>query len=340
MPVPTEALGHNQIDERSSTAEHVERREELSELVADVRKLPPFQRKALVFHEFDGLAYEEIAGQLDTSLGAVKSLLVRARTELGHSNDARRLGCDEVRAELESVAAGAGRITRPSRLHVRRCERCAAERERLGLTRRAAGALIPFGFLGDGLRRALSNPGGSGTTGGSGALAASGGGIVAKAAATIAVATIATGAAAESRQPDHDPGARDQAGALGSAGVEIRLAARVPAGHVTSPRAASPRQHRDDGSRKPTGREAATPESKPSRSEASPDTADPDHVPAPASKPEAAPPWAADPPTKDPAPDDPPVKDPPTKDPPTKDPPPETPPASDPPSASDGTAAS
>ena len=45
-------------------------------------ELPPQQRAALLLRAMEGLRYQEIAAILDTSPGAVESLLVRARNRL------------------------------------------------------------------------------------------------------------------------------------------------------------------------------------------------------------------------------------------------------------------
>ncbi len=65
------------------------RRERLRELVADIRELPPQQRSALVIRELDGLSYAELAEALDTTVPAIKSLLVRARMNLAAAAEAR-----------------------------------------------------------------------------------------------------------------------------------------------------------------------------------------------------------------------------------------------------------
>jgi RNA polymerase sigma factor (sigma-70 family) len=54
-------------------------REELRELVCDIRTLPARQRAALLLREVDGLSYDQIAIALTATMPAVKSLLVRAR---------------------------------------------------------------------------------------------------------------------------------------------------------------------------------------------------------------------------------------------------------------------
>jgi RNA polymerase sigma factor (sigma-70 family) len=59
-------------------------------LVADVSQLPTTQRSALVLRELEGRSYADIAEELDTTVPAVKSLLVRARQGLKRARDGRR----------------------------------------------------------------------------------------------------------------------------------------------------------------------------------------------------------------------------------------------------------
>ena len=79
-PLPPAA----EIYELSRTPTHdpqaeTARREDLRRLVQDVQRLPEQQRSALLMRELDGLTYAELADALDTSVPAIKSLLVRAR---------------------------------------------------------------------------------------------------------------------------------------------------------------------------------------------------------------------------------------------------------------------
>jgi RNA polymerase sigma factor (sigma-70 family) len=64
-------------------------RERLSGIVLDAQALPASQRSALVLREIDGLAYQQIAQTMGTTIPAVKSLLSRARATL--------LECDRAR---------------------------------------------------------------------------------------------------------------------------------------------------------------------------------------------------------------------------------------------------
>ena len=57
-------------------------RAELREVVEAVQSLPPRQRDAIVMRELEGRSYEDIAGRLGASDGAVRQLLNRARRSL------------------------------------------------------------------------------------------------------------------------------------------------------------------------------------------------------------------------------------------------------------------
>jgi len=67
----------------------VARSQRLRELVGDINELPEQQRSALVIRELVGLPYAEIAAALDTTVPAVKSLLVRARMNLAQAVQVR-----------------------------------------------------------------------------------------------------------------------------------------------------------------------------------------------------------------------------------------------------------
>jgi hypothetical protein len=68
-----------------------ERSSRVRGLVADVGRLPDTQRSALVLRELEGRSYADIADELDVTVPAVKSLLVRARQGLKRARDDRRV---------------------------------------------------------------------------------------------------------------------------------------------------------------------------------------------------------------------------------------------------------
>lgn len=96
----------------------VERSLGMRTIVADVGRLPDSQRSALVLRELEGRSYVDIAQELDTTVPAVKSLLVRARQGLKRARDDRRVAAwmplplvarlgERVAAMWEPVAASA-----------------------------------------------------------------------------------------------------------------------------------------------------------------------------------------------------------------------------------------
>lgn len=72
-----------------------EQRETLRRLILDVQRLPEQQRSALLMRELSGMSYTEMSEALETSVPAVKSLLVRARVGLAAAEEAR----DRLRAD-------------------------------------------------------------------------------------------------------------------------------------------------------------------------------------------------------------------------------------------------
>jgi hypothetical protein len=209
----------------TSTAERVQKREELRLLIADVGTLPETQRSALLLREIEQLSYEEIAQAMETTIPAVKSLLVRARITLAESSEARALTCDEVRVTLAEVAEGLCKADGPVRKHVRSCKGCKNFRNQLRSDSRALAALFPigplvaikhsaiaklFGGAGGGSAGTTAGAGGAGAAAGTsaatggisglGGLGAIGGAIGGKAAAGMATAALLTAGAVEVRQ--------------------------------------------------------------------------------------------------------------------------------------------
>ena len=108
------------------------RREDLRRLVQDVQRLPEQQRSALLMRELDGLTYAELADALDTSVPAIKSLLVRARVGLVEAEEARDAACVRHprrprprprarRADQRALAPAPARLRRLPRVPPGRC---------------------------------------------------------------------------------------------------------------------------------------------------------------------------------------------------------------------------
>src|SRR4051794_24557066 len=71
-----------QLDGVERPDQAAERRQGVREVLAAVDALPTRQRDAIVLRELEGRSYEEIAGALGVTGGAVRQLLSRARTTL------------------------------------------------------------------------------------------------------------------------------------------------------------------------------------------------------------------------------------------------------------------
>jgi RNA polymerase sigma factor (sigma-70 family) len=153
-----------------------ERSAALARLVADVRTLPAQQRSALLMRELQGLRYEEIAEAMAISVGAVKSLLLRARTGLIEVAVARDTPCVEIRGELVCAADRGVRISGRARRHCRECTTCEDYRGELKRLRRGFAALAPSGPLAQlGMLLGIGSGSGAAAAGGSGGAAAAGG---------------------------------------------------------------------------------------------------------------------------------------------------------------------
>jgi RNA polymerase sigma factor (sigma-70 family) len=148
QPIGVDSMDVHLSEHGVTTADKVDRREALRELLADVQELPETQRTALLLREIDALSYEQIAEAMETTIPSVKSLLVRARVSLAEAAEGRRLSCEEVRLELGEIAEGLRRRTTPPvRRHVRACERCAVFRTELRTTSKGLALVLPVGPL-------------------------------------------------------------------------------------------------------------------------------------------------------------------------------------------------
>jgi RNA polymerase sigma factor (sigma-70 family) len=224
-----------------------ERREDLRRLVEDVRRLPEAQRSALLMREMEGLSYEELAAALETTVPAIKSLLVRARIGLVEAAEARETACVEIREQLLTAYDKGVRASGQARRHMRECDGCREYRTALRGMRRSFAAFSPGGFaggplgllakLGLGGSSAGAGAAASGAAGGGGAAgvcAASGGAAVVTAGKVVAVvcsvAVVTAGAANEVKQQvDAASAPKAQAAAVAPSTHHSAAMRRVPA---------------------------------------------------------------------------------------------------------------
>jgi RNA polymerase sigma factor (sigma-70 family) len=188
------------------------RREDLRRLVQDVQRLPEQQRSALLMREVDGLSYAELADALDTSVPAIKSLLVRARVGLVEAGEARDADCVDIRADLVRSHGRGVRTSGRSRRHLRDCDACREYRQGLRGVDEGLAALVP-GSAGPlaavakllGIGGASSGAAAGAGAGAGGTAAVAGGATAATATATkvvaiVCCAAVVGGGAAEVRQ--------------------------------------------------------------------------------------------------------------------------------------------
>jgi RNA polymerase sigma factor (sigma-70 family) len=183
--------------------EEAQRREDLRRLVHDVGQLPEQQRSALLMREIDGMSYADLASALDTSVPAVKSLLVRARVGLAEAAEARDTDCAEIRVDLAESYDRGVKASGRARRHLKECAGCRDYRVALRGVRRGFAALNPVvGFAPLALVTKLLGAGSAGGAGAAGAGASAGGGMAlgaagaCKVAAVVCTAVVATGGAA------------------------------------------------------------------------------------------------------------------------------------------------
>src|SRR5688572_17514774 len=236
---------HDPLDE-------AERREDLRRLVADVRRLPEQQRSALLMREMEGLSYADLAQALDTSIPAVKSLLVRARIGLVEAAEARNTACSEIRNDL-ALSFGKGvRASAMARRHMRECQGCSDYRRDLRAVQTGLSALSPGAhplgllakLLGLGASGGGAAAGGTAAAGG-GAAVASGGvvaGATAKVAAVVCCAALGAGTVNEFKRSvtSSSGGGSSKAAQTSSAPAGDRGAPATPAVGVRPERAVTP----------------------------------------------------------------------------------------------------
>lgn len=189
-----------------------ERREDLRQLIADVRRLPDQQRSALLMREMDGMSYAELSEALGVSLQAVKSLLVRARIGLVEAVEARDTACADIRADLAGSFDRGARASGRSRRHLRDCAGCTEYRAQLRGVREGLAAMSPGGYgpfaaalklLGLG---GAAGGGAAGGAAGGSVVVVAGGGTAAKVTAVVCCAALAAGGAAEVTHKLKQPG--------------------------------------------------------------------------------------------------------------------------------------
>ncbi len=226
--------------------EEAQRREDLRRLVEDVSRLPEQQRSALLMREIDGMSYADLAAALDTSVPAVKSLLVRARVSLAEAVEARDMDCAVIRVDLAEAYDRGVKASGRARRHLRECEGCTEYRTALRGVQRSFAALSPLGLgplalaakaLGIGSAGGGAAASGGAASGGAAITTGIGAASATKVAAVVCTAAIATGGAVEvkKRSGERTGGASSAEVARKAAPAAAAAAAAAAASTETAP---------------------------------------------------------------------------------------------------------
>jgi RNA polymerase sigma factor (sigma-70 family) len=167
-------------------ADQVQRREDLREMLEDMRRLPADQRAALVLFELGDHSHKEIAAVLGVRTEKVKALVFQAREALMRGRRARERPCAEIRERLATLE---GRVLPSSmtRAHVDRCPSCTAFESELRRQHAVLALTLPVvlaselkaSVLGSALHGGAVAAGGATAAGGAGGAGAGGAGAVA-----------------------------------------------------------------------------------------------------------------------------------------------------------------
>ena len=190
-------------------ADEVQRREELRELLEDMRRLPADQRAALVLFELGDHPQKEIAAVLGVRIEKVKALIFQAREALLRGRQARNHPCADIRERLATLQ---GRIPRRGMIqaHIDRCPSCQSFEHEVRHQRAALALILPVTVTGELKGWVLGSALHGGGAAAAGVAACTGGGSTATAGACGSGAAVAGGATA--------------AGGAGGAGVATGVA--------------------------------------------------------------------------------------------------------------------
>ncbi len=173
-------------------ADQVQRREDLREMLDDMRRLPADQRAALVLFELGDHPQKEIATVLGVRTEKVKALVFQAREALVRGRAAREHPCRDIREQLATLE---GRVPARSvlRAHIERCPGCRSFEHDVRHQRAALALILPVALtgelknwiLGSSLHSGGAVAAGVGACGGGVAAGACGGGAVAGGATVV-----------------------------------------------------------------------------------------------------------------------------------------------------------
>lgn len=206
-------------------------REQIRELVADLRLLPDRQRGALLMRELSGLDYDQVAAALSVSPAAARQAVYEARMALHSLEEGRAMDCQEVRRRI-SDADGRAIRGRKLRAHLTACAGCRSFQEAISIRPARLALALPVlpAATATSMLSSLAGPGagGGGSTGGGGVVQRDDrrlAGLFGAAAVVAAILFIMWG---DTPLTTGDPQARDTARAVPHAGSPAASKRREP----------------------------------------------------------------------------------------------------------------
>jgi RNA polymerase sigma factor (sigma-70 family) len=257
------------VEEVAAAPDEVEERYSVEDIQRALGQLAFNQRSALVMRELEGRSYAEIAGILGLTVGAVETLIFRARRALREQLEGS-LSCEE--AELALSRQADGMLPRAEkgalRAHLRECDTCATAARRMRAQRGALKALGAAPVPGPLIGWVTSLFGGG--------AAATGSAVAVKVAAVTAAGLLVTGGGIEGKQlvekhhlaaapPAAEAAAKPKPSAVAkavSSSALVRSAPTVVRPSSTagsSGRSEDARAQRESGATKGLGRRITTP---------------------------------------------------------------------------------
>jgi RNA polymerase sigma factor (sigma-70 family) len=189
-----QGLPETGVPSTENLAAEVEQRDDLRNLLADLRRLPEQQRAALLLAELGDLSHPEVARVIGVRPGKVKALVFQARETLMAAAHARSIPCRSIQEELAG-ATGAATRRRHLRHHLDQCAACREFAERVRAQRASLALILPV-VPSIGLREAVFSGVACGTAGAGAGAGAGLGVLAAKTTAAKLMAIAAVGGAA------------------------------------------------------------------------------------------------------------------------------------------------
>lgn len=187
-------------------ATHVEARQRLRQLIADLSALPERQRETLLMREAGGLSFDEIGVALETSPAVARQTLYEARLGLRQMDAGREMECEAV---TKALSDGRVRRRRDIRAHLRDCGHCRRFAEEIDSRANALAAISPLPAVA--AAAMLQGLLGGGAAAGAGGIGGVAGGVAVK---SVGTATLLKGVTAVAVVAAIGVGGADRAGLI------------------------------------------------------------------------------------------------------------------------------